>query len=399
MYQLVTKALCTLVLTAASVHAQDAEVVFRSTFDYETPPEFILDDAANLNGGIDQVGSFSGALPGGAGRFEPDLIGFVETLELDPEPMILIDRPLEDGSFFADFTSPIAVDGAKVSFDVGLRRSSGSSHAKDYDIIGLDSAGNESFHLRMSAFSGETENEDAERVGFVSDAGTTVTYDLPTVDGDDFNQDLMQAGRPPYDPGLLGFIELTLEEEGYSLFFESGFNFYTSDVLSYNGSATSISRLEFTYAGDAESNPLRSGYVLDDILVLGIPVTEILVGDCDGDGALTLADANCTPLAELDEFLGAIGSLRGDLDGDGTVQFGDFLILSASFGTSGQYTDGDLDKSGEIQFGDFLILSANFGTSAEVAASVPEPASLWLSLMGCLCLGMHRRRSSIRRGV
>jgi hypothetical protein len=58
-------------------------------------------------------------------------------------------------------------------------------------------------------------------------------------------------------------------------------------------------------------------------------------------------------------------ALVGDIDGDGSVGFPDFLILSASFGTEvAPGTMGDLDNDGNVGFSDFLLLSANFGQSA-----------------------------------
>ena len=43
----------------------------------------------------------------------------------------------------------------------------------------------------------------------------------------------------------------------------------------------------------------------------------------------------------------------------------------------GTYLDGDLDCNGEVDFGDFLVLSQNFGfTNEEALAAVPEPNSL-----------------------
>jgi len=61
------------------------------------------------------------------------------------------------------------------------------------------------------------------------------------------------------------------------------------------------------------------------------------------------------------EFL--VTSILGDIDGDGTVGFTDFLILSNSFGQNSEDPlDGDLDGDGLVGFTDFLILSANFGT-------------------------------------
>ena len=121
----------------------------------------------------------------------------------------------------------------------------------------------------------------------------------------------------------------------------------------------------------------------------------VVPGDCNGDGVADIMDANCTPDGQLDGFLATLNppSLRGDADGDGQVQFSDFVILSENFTLDGQYTDGDFDKDGVVQFSDFVILSESFGqTGGAVAAAVPEPASWGLFCMGIVCLlGRHRR--------
>jgi len=84
--------------------------------------------------------------------------------------------------------------------------------------------------------------------------------------------------------------------------------------------------------------------------------------------------------------------LIGDIDGDGSVGFPDFLILSNSFGTMVEAgTSGDLDGDGSVAFPDFLLLSDNFGTEA-AASSVPEPSAFCLMLLAVLPL-LRRRRS------
>ena len=53
--------------------------------------------------------------------------------------------------------------------------------------------------------------------------------------------------------------------------------------------------------------------------------------------------------------------LAGDLNGDGNVGFQDFLVFSTSFGEPGSTDQGDLDGDGSVLFADFLILQDNFG--------------------------------------
>jgi len=83
--------------------------------------------------------------------------------------------------------------------------------------------------------------------------------------------------------------------------------------------------------------------------------------------------------------------LAGDINGSGTVDFADFLILSTNFGTMVTANmEGDLDGDGSVAFSDFLILSNNFGTTSP--SSVPEPSGLVLLCSAGLLLGFVRRR-------
>lgn len=87
---------------------------------------------------------------------------------------------------------------------------------------------------------------------------------------------------------------------------------------------------------------------------------------------------------------------QGDVNGDGVVDFPDFLILSNTFGQNAAdiaSPNADFDCSGDIGFADFLILSDSFGmTVGAETAHVPEPACLALFVLGLTFAGHSQRR-------
>ena len=105
--------------------------------------------------------------------------------------------------------------------------------------------------------------------------------------------------------------------------------------------------------------------------------------------ACELTDFNDIVLSTCDP------NTMGDIDENGTVDFSDFLTLSANFGNAAtDHTTGDVNCNGTVDFPDFLVLSANFGSTvpAASASAVPEPSGFaLLSVAGLLC-GLIRRR-------
>lgn len=89
----------------------------------------------------------------------------------------------------------------------------------------------------------------------------------------------------------------------------------------------------------------------------------------------------------------AASRLTGDLNGDGTVDFPDFLTLSGNFDAMDVgYEGGDIDCDGTVGFPDFLALSGNFGATEGAAASVPEPTTHLMALLATLALLPLRKR-------
>lgn len=286
-------AVVTAVLVGALVQSASAElVVFNTGFEYSAGEPVVGQDAANLNGADGQIGTFSGTLPFGDGsNGGTEFMGFKDHGGPNQGSRILFaDRALADGSFFANLDSTIPVDGAAVSFELGTRRSSGTNgreHVKDYDIIGWDGSGNKSFHLRISADSDDEDPIDTVgermRVGVVSNTGSTVTWDLPTVIGDDADFDMENTGGK-FNRGQIAEFNLTLGDNGFVLDFENFStqltpNAYTTDVLPYDGPATELTKIEITFQGafqvngvdQTDDNSFRSGYALDNIRVTSVP--------------------------------------------------------------------------------------------------------------------------------
>lgn len=142
-----------------------------------------------------------------------------------------------------------------------------------------------------------------------------------------------------------------------------------------------------------------------------------LLGDFDEDGQLDPDDIDALSLemrngtndrsfdlnnsatltaADLEVWVEQLaGTHFGDANLDGTVDFQDFVSLSAGFGENGGWGQGDFDGNGKVEFEDFVALSGNFGQSATAVASAPEPSSLVLLVLGLATI--KRRRSSDHR--
>ena len=130
---------------------------------------------------------------------------------------------------------------------------------------------------------------------------------------------------------------------------------------------------------------------IDEVAVWDEALSDESIADLAGGTAVmdissgTGTGTGCAPLNDL----------GGDFDGNGSVEFADFLVLSSNFGTAvSNYEDGDIDCNGNVEFADFLVLSSNFGNTLNgQAASVPEPSAIALTIPALLMLMARKRRS------
>jgi|GEM_PF-5433141 len=83
--------------------------------------------------------------------------------------------------------------------------------------------------------------------------------------------------------------------------------------------------------------------------------------------------------------------VSADLNGDGSVDFEDFLLISANFNTAS--TAGDVDFDEFTGMSDFVTWRNQFDAgNAAAAAPVPEPTAGVLAVLSLLVLPLFRRR-------
>lgn len=85
------------------------------------------------------------------------------------------------------------------------------------------------------------------------------------------------------------------------------------------------------------------------------------------------------------------GFLLGDFDGNEVVDFADFLIMAGNFNGPGEFAQGDMDFNGKINLRDFGLFRSIFNAPVG-AASVPEPSTGLMVILGSLVAFMVRRR-------
>ncbi len=156
----------------------------------------------------------------------------------------------------------------------------------------------------------------------------------------------------------------------------------------------SVFLADISPSGGFESSANNSGAIYQIQSLVQTPTSL----DFNNDGLVNQDDAPF--VCSLDDptaTVNANGFFLGDVDLNGSVEFADFLILSASFGSAdAHYGMGDIDCSSDVAFADFLILSSNFGAGVGIA-SVPEPTNcLLLAFAALIALSGSRRKTATR---
>ena len=169
-------------------------------------------------------------------------------------------------------------------------------------------------------------------------------------------------------------------------------------AMNFNVEDTTYSRGDFTQDGITNMDDATAWADLasDSVKTEIVAAIEADVAgggnmyDFDGSGGTDAADVSM-----ISELFGVGGCTPGigDFDGSGVVDVRDFLVLSRNFNMEGTAATGDADCSGVVDVRDFLVLSRNFNQTVGEAASVPEPGSMTLVLLGLASFGVVRRRA------
>ncbi|HIL08113.1 MAG TPA: T9SS type A sorting domain-containing protein, partial [Candidatus Latescibacteria bacterium] len=136
-----------------------------------------------------------------------------------------------------------------------------------------------------------------------------------------------------------------------------------------------VGRLTFaTTAAFSETDLLLTNYAVKSVSTAQQDVEMLIIGRmATGEIARVAAGGSSGSGG------GAAANAKGsDLDGDGTVGFGDFFLFADAFGKSASEAGAafDLDGSGTVDFGDFFVFADSFGKAVGKRVVVVEASTV-----------------------
>ena len=165
---------------------------------------------------------------------------------------------------------------------------------------------------------------------------------------------IMLEGEP--EPEVIDFSEVRIdsvdaESHSFSVQFP-----YRSPNMTVDASQALIVNIQKSIQ---DIVPVFLSGNFDDFLNFVIPFSDLMTGD--------IISIFGTPISEteMQAILVIRHRKRSDFNGDGNVDFTDFLFFADAFGTrdifSGYVAEADLDGDGQVAFPDFLIFVSDFG--------------------------------------
>ena len=177
-------------------------------------------------------------------------------------------------------------------------------------------------------------------------------YEIWATNGTPEGTTLVENVTDTSDEGLLGFQQI-----GDSIYFAATNEGFRQSL--WKVAAPTIEAVEApnppAFAGDVTGDQRVTVDDIDAVFAAAAAGTGGSDFDINQDNQVTTEDGRHIVETILETRL-------GDLDLNGKVEFADFLILSANFGSPAtSYAAGDTDGDGMVAFSDFLLLSNNFG--------------------------------------
>ena len=166
-------------------------------------------------------------------------------------------------------------------------------------------------------------------------------------------------GSGPGD-GFYSYDELFDSEPVFHADKDLSFKIHASELVDFDGMLEPHEQVMFMGTYIVTQDDINNGGILNTAVASGTLPSGSVAQDAD----------------DFDWKITTPGS--ADLNGNGVVDFPDFLIMSGNFGLPGGHAEGDLDHDGEVTFEDFMILSGQYGNTVAAAEAAFADGDDWI---------------------